>query len=278
MMIRARHFRKGFRILHSVVTRKPLDADLAQSLRIIEMRLRRWRNSLTSPTFDARLHHEFNLWAELGVGEGMYNPHLRITQQALERMNVQPGERVLDLGCGAGLGSRLLGEAVGSKGQVLAMDISDRMLLRARAANAMLKHVAFTCGSSEHLPFADNFFNKALSVEAFYYFEDQEKALTELQRVLAPSGRLFVLICLYKDHQDSLATVHDVNVPVHVRSIREYEELFRSQGWQDVKSHEFMNQRANREKRDVHDRALLLSGKKPALKSLATEVVGASIS
>src|SRR5438874_3936067 len=158
MMIRARHFRKGFRILHSVVTRKPLDADLAQSLRIIEMRLRRWRNSLTAPTFDARLHHEFNLWAELGVGEGMYNPHLRITEQALERMNVQPGERVLDLGCGAGLGSRLLSRAVGEAGRVLAMDVSDRMLVHARAGNATLKNVAFTCGSAEHLPFPDNSF------------------------------------------------------------------------------------------------------------------------
>jgi len=279
-MIRARHFRKGFRILHSVVTRRPLDADLMQSLRIIEMRWRRWRNSLTSPTLDARLHHEFNLWAELGVGEGMYNPHLRITQQALERMNVQPGERVLDLGCGAGLGSRLLGEAVGPKGRVLAMDISDRMLLRARAANAMLKHVGFTCGSSEHLPFADDLFDKALSVEAFYYFEDQEKALAELQRVLAPSGRLFVLICLYKDHQDSLATVDGVNVPVHVRSIQEYEQLFRSEGWQDVQSHEFIRQRTNGEKPDVHDRALLLSAQKPALKSMsvARAVAGALIS
>jgi ubiquinone/menaquinone biosynthesis C-methylase UbiE len=158
------------------------------------------------------------------------------------------------------------------------MDISDRMLLRARAANAMLKHVAFSCGSSEHLPFADNFFSKALSVEAFYYFENQEKALAELQRVLVPSGRLFVLICLYKDHQDSLATVHDVNVPVHVRSIQEYEELFRSQGWQNVQSHEFIRQRTNGEKRDVHDRALLLSAQKPGVEMAPHAGVEASVS
>ena len=272
MMIRARHFRKALRLLRSIVIRKPLDADLAQSLKVAHMRWQRWRASLGGHTLDERLHHEFNLWAELGVGEGMYNPHLRITQQALERMNVQSGERILDLGCGAGLGSRLLAEAVGGKGRVVAMDISSRMVLRAKAANATSQHVAFACGSSEHLPFPDNFFDQALSVEAFYYFEDQEKALAELQRVLAPAGRLFILICLYKDHQDSLATVHDVDVPVHVRSIGEYEQMLRAQGWQDVQSREFIRQRNHGEKRDVHDRALLLMGQKPAMKTVTPAV------
>ena len=276
-MIPIGHFRKGLRLVRSIVTRKPLDADLAQSLRIIQMRWQRWRNSFAGHTVDERLHHEFNLWAELGVGEGMYNPHLRITQQALQRMNVHPGERVLDLGCGAGLGSRLLAEAVGGKGRVVAMDISNRMLLRAKAANAASQHVGFACGSSEHLPFPDDFFDKVLSVEAFYYFKDQERALAELQRVLAPTGRLFVLICLYKDHQDSLATVHEVDVPVHVRSIREYEQMFRAQGWHDVQSHEFVRQRNNGEKRDVHDRALLLIGQKPVTKIITPAVAEVAI-
>ena len=71
-----------------------------------------------------------------------------------------------------------------------------------------------------------------------------------------------------------------MNVPVHVRSIQEYEQLFRSDGWQDVQSHEFIRQRTNGEKPDVHDRALLLSAQKPALKgmSVAPAVAGALIS
>ena len=57
------------------------------------------------------MRHEFNQWAEAGKGEEMENHHISITEQTLALMDLKPGERVLDLGCGAGWASRLLARA-----------------------------------------------------------------------------------------------------------------------------------------------------------------------
>src|ERR1019366_5056915 len=64
----------------------------------------------------------------------MENHHISITQQTLAWMELKPGDRVLDLGCGAGWASRLMAGAVanGDKlGQVIGLDVSDEMIRRA---------------------------------------------------------------------------------------------------------------------------------------------------
>src|ERR1700746_1423193 len=63
-------------------------------------------------TPDENLQQEFNRWAEAGEGEKMENHHLNITEKTLRQMNLRPGERVLDLGCGSGWATRLLAAPV----------------------------------------------------------------------------------------------------------------------------------------------------------------------
>src|ERR1700680_4148697 len=65
-----------------------------------------------SPTPDEKLQNEFNRWAQAGEGEKMENHHLDITEKTLRLMDLRPGERVLDLGCGAGWATRLLARLV----------------------------------------------------------------------------------------------------------------------------------------------------------------------
>jgi ubiquinone/menaquinone biosynthesis C-methylase UbiE len=73
-------------------------------------------------------------------------------------------------------------------------------------------------------------------VESFYYYPDQDRALMELFRVMAPRGRLFILINLYKDNQYSLQWVDKLKVPVHVRSAAEYIELLKKHAFEDVEA------------------------------------------
>ena len=61
-------------------------------------------------TADERLRQEFNQWAEQGRGEEMEHHHISITEQTLALMDLKPGERVLDLGCGAGWATRLMAQ------------------------------------------------------------------------------------------------------------------------------------------------------------------------
>ena len=186
---------------------------------------------------DEQMRREFNQWAEAGKGEEMEHHHISITQQTLALMNLKPGEKVLDLGCGAGWASRLLAHMVGGgerPGQVVGLDVSDEMIRRARANSAELDNVLFIVGSALQIPWEENFFDKVLSVESFYYYGDQDRALDELFRVLAPKGELYILINLYKDNHYSFRWVEELKVPVQVRSEQEYMELLRDHGFQSV--------------------------------------------
>ena len=191
-----------------------------------------------SPTPDERLQAEFNRWANQGEGEKMEAHHLNITEKTIRLMNLRPGERVLDLGCGSGWATRLLARIVGEGpegfGQVVGLDISDEMVRQARAASKEFDNVMFVCGSAQQIPWEENFFDKMLSVESFYYYPDQSRVLGELFRVMAPLGRMFILINLYKDNPYSLQWVDKLKVPVHVRSAAEYVELLKQHAFENV--------------------------------------------
>jgi ubiquinone/menaquinone biosynthesis C-methylase UbiE len=195
---------------------------------------------LADPTPDERLQKEFNEWAQAGEGEKMERHHLDITEKTIRRMELRPGERVLDLGCGSGWATRLLARLVADGpegfGQVVGLDVSDEMVRQARASSKDFENILYVWGSAEKIPWEENFFDKVLSVESFYYYPDQDRALMELFRVMAPRGRMFILINLYKDNEYSLQWVHKLKVPVHVRSKDEYVELLKKHAFENVEA------------------------------------------
>ena len=108
------------------------------------------------------------------------------------------------------------------------------MIREARTASKDFDNVLYVWGSAQQIPWEENFFDKVLSVESFYYYHDQEGALAELFRVMAPRGRLFILINLYKDNPYSLQWVPKLKVPVHVRSADEYVALLKAHAFENV--------------------------------------------
>ena len=189
---------------------------------------------------DERLQGEFNRWAEQGRGEEMERHHLDITEKTIRLMDLRPGERVLDLGCGAGWATRLLARMVADGpagfGQVVGVDVSDEMIRRARQASRDFENIMFVWGSAQQIPWEENYFDKVLSVESFYYYADQDRALSELFRVMAPRGRLFILINLYKDNPHSLRWVEELAVPVHAHSEEEYVQLLKRHAFENVEA------------------------------------------
>jgi ubiquinone/menaquinone biosynthesis C-methylase UbiE len=188
---------------------------------------------------DEHMRREFNEWAEAGRGEEMEEHHSSITQQTLALMKLKPGERVLDLGCGAGWASRLLAQTVGGgerPGQVVGLDVSDEMIRRARANSTQYDNILFVVGSAQQIPWQEDFFDKVLSVESFYYYGDQGRALDELRRVMALKGELYILINLYKDNHYSLRWVEELKVPVRVKSEQEYVDMLKAHGYEDVRA------------------------------------------
>ncbi len=103
-----------------------------------------------------------------------------------------PGERVVDLGCGAGIDSFIAAHQVGSTGSVVGVDMTDEMLAKARAAHKRsgLDHLRFEKGYLEALPVADGWADVIISNGVVNLCPDKLAAFREMKRVLKPGGRL----------------------------------------------------------------------------------------
>ena len=105
-------------------------------------------------------------------------------------LEVQPNDKVLELGFGPGVGIDLLARAA-SDGYVFGVDPSKEMLEQASARNAeAIKsgHVDLRLGLAESMPFADNSFDKAMAINSLQMWPDAIAGLRELRRVMKPGG------------------------------------------------------------------------------------------
>src|SRR5438270_2409690 len=137
------------------------------------------RDDVIQNEADRKIQQEFNQWAQAGRGDEMEDHHSDITGQTIALMDLKPNDRVLDLGCGTGWASRRLARIV-TTGEVVGLDVADEMLRRAEQTSNEFGNLHFVWGTAESVPFEDDHFSKVLSVESFYYYADQEKALDEL--------------------------------------------------------------------------------------------------
>ena len=140
--------------------------------------------------------------AECNLGLGCGNP--------LRAARLQPGEVVIDLGSGAGLGCLLAGTQVGRRGRVIGVDMTPEMLSTARriAKENRIRNVEFRLGEIENLPAADNCADVCISNCVINMSPNKNRVYREIFRVLKPGGRLsicdiVIMKELPKDMQDS---------------------------------------------------------------------------
>ena len=105
------------------------------------------------------------------------------------------GEKVLDIGSGAGLLAAEMAAEVGAVGSVDGIDPSESMLVLARRRRPPdgAAEMRFVAGDACTLPFADGSFDAAVATQVYEYVQDMPAALGEAFRVLRPGGRLLVL-------------------------------------------------------------------------------------
>jgi arsenite methyltransferase len=105
---------------------------------------------------------------------------------------LRSGERVVDVGCGAGLDSLIAAKKVGPEGHVIGVDMTPSMLQKAREAakEVGLENVEFREGYAEELPIVDGWADVVISNGVLNLMPDKSAALEEMSRVLKPDGRL----------------------------------------------------------------------------------------
>ncbi len=154
--------------------------------------------------------------------------------------SLKEGERVLDLGSGAGFDCFLAAKKVGAKGKVIGVDMTPEMLdkARANAKKGNYSNVEFRLGEIENLPVADNSVDVIISNCVINLSPNKRRVFEEAFRVLAPNGRLMVSdIVLLKP----LPTVVQESVEAYAGCIagaeikEAYLNLIREAGFSDVK-------------------------------------------
>ena len=134
----------------------------------------------------------FDRWAptyeKSGLQASFFEPVHEATLRLASRMAPRP-HRVLDVGCGTGA---LLRRAAGCfpDAGLVGVDAAAGMIEAAREGGTPANLV---CAPVEHLPFDDGEFDLVLSTVSFHHWEDQQKGLQEIGRVLAPGGSLVLV-------------------------------------------------------------------------------------
>ncbi len=124
---------------------------------------------------------------------------------------LQPGERVLDIGCGAGMDAAIAADAVGPAGSVVGIDITPQLIERGRATlRDRFPNVTLTVADARNLPLADASVDVVVANGILNLEPDRVGLVGEMARVLKPGGRLAgTEVILTEDLDRSDFTVSD---------------------------------------------------------------------
>ena len=105
---------------------------------------------------------------------------------------LSPGEKIVDIGSGAGFDSFIAGGQVTATGQVVGIDMTSEMLAKSRetARTLGLSNVEFLDGLAEAIPVADSWADAVISNGVINLCADKQAAFAEIRRVLRPGGTL----------------------------------------------------------------------------------------
>ena len=174
-------------------------------------------------------------WADTIDGKGWRYEFLRKSQAKLvEILGLKQGVRLLDVGCGTGWALRRASERVNDNGLFYGVDLSPKMIERARLNFEGRGNFRFVVANAESIPLDENFFDTIICTNSFHHYFNPDKALREFRRLLKPSGRAYIL-----DPTSDFFIVRLFDAamkllePEHVRlySTKEFRRLFEAAGF-----------------------------------------------
>ena len=170
----------------------------------------------------------------------MNDSHFAVTGWMLDIVGASDGDRILDIGCGGGMTLKRLSSQV-LNGSLVGLDYSPLAIEESAKLNGedvstgKLKLVeASVCD----MPLTSNNYDKAVSVESFYFWGDHETALKEINRVLKPGGSAFICIDIYENGAlDDKVRENITRYNMFVPTIDEFKDLFDKAGFEKVIVH-----------------------------------------
>jgi len=137
------------------------------------------------------------------------------------RLGLQPGSLVLDVGTGTGVFLPFLLHEIGTIGRVIAIDVADKMLLRARAKD-IDGNIDYLCADVMDIPLDAEIFDAIVCYSSFPHFQDKPKAFAEIYRVMKSGGSMS--ICHTKNRA-GINEIHRQNPVVKSDTIPDADEM-----------------------------------------------------
>ncbi len=152
------------------------------------------------------------LWSSDPTGWAEVAEHRirQLYERALERLRVAPGTRLLDAGCGAGLFADM---AARDGADVTGLDAAPGLVAYARRWRPA---AAYLVGDLEHMPFNDGDFDIVTAFNSVLYAGEPRRALVEIARVTAPSGRALVTVGAGPEQAETAALINPLARPDEV--------------------------------------------------------------
>lgn len=167
----------------------------------------------------------------------MNEEHNDLTVWALNRLRYEATDKILDVGCGGGATLRRLRRYV-PEGKLVGVDYSSVSVALSKETNAddvVAGKTEIIEASVEALPFADNSFDKIVTVESFYFWPSPQENLREVRRVLKPGGSFLLVTEIYEraDFTEEIKeNIRKFNM--YVPGITELTQLFRNAGFSQI--------------------------------------------
>ncbi len=129
----------------------------------------------------------------------------------IQSAKIRPNDRILDVGCGTGIVSRLIASNDNFHGTITGLDLSPHMLSVARAQSAQQRQkIEWHEGQVESMPFQNASFDLVVCQEALQFFADRKLALAEIHRVLKTDGHFAFSVWQGLDRHPFYVKLHNV--------------------------------------------------------------------
>jgi len=156
----------------------------------------------------------------------------------INRMQLEKGMSILDLGCGTGLGTIDIAARLEGSGKVIGLDLSDKMIEQAKKKLTIFNfnNVIFEVGSGSSLDYVD-YFDYVLSTNAFHHFYRKEEIFSRVYKALKQKGSFIIQdICDDFFMMEIVDIAGKIGERAHVGSTtsEELKELFLSTGFKNV--------------------------------------------